>query len=717
AMAKLEQERLELANDQIRLVFDGGTAGLLAVDATELGFACRGEAAPKPLFGLETVRFADHARFFQPEDMVSVAADASALQGVRVSRGAGGQRLVAEYSFDPGIRATLTVTLPDGSPVATMRLRVENPKPLHPSEAARVPRVTFPMVTGLRIGDDAESNWLATGRIQGEELSNPAESLPRERALQYPGLCCVPWQDLYAPQGGLFFGPMSDGTTQMEPVCGAEDGLVTLASRWWTVLEPGDVWESPPVELGVHEGAWHWGADRFREWSIAHAPPREQPDWLAECDGWFGLGGATYTFDELPEMLDNAEYLGLNYLQLWAQMILGNAYYCWFYPNPELGTEDDLKQALAEIHSRGGHVGFYSNAICFDAAIEGNEGLRELIDRYDLKDLPPLPNFYGEAERHVFVGPDGVFGRGGAAGHSRSGYPDGYWAMDPNSTWWQDYLTGWISKWHDEYGADVWYLDSFPVHGYGLGPASYSLHLDRPRSLGEGQIALLKRIREDFSGPLLYEGVACAAFMPWANWCLGTELSFGAGAWARPEICAYTFGDMCPIFSGSANTWTGIGTIWPDLEEPRREDAMNFVFLNGERFDVLGLHPLDVDDPFAQHLKALIALRAKVRDIVYTGRMLDSLGLSGMPAQVDARVFISSEAPGVVVATVDRRAERTGWELQINTAALPWPEGLRSCRALALDGADREVTLAATDGVLTVPMQPGEIVALRCDPA
>jgi len=288
--------------------------------------------------------------------------------------------------------------------------------------------------------------------------------------------------------------------------------------------------------------------------------------------------------------------------------------------------------------------------------------------------------------------------------------------MDPCSPWWQSYLAEWIARWHDEYGADVWYLDSFPVHGYGLGPASYSLHLDHPQSLGAGQIGLLKRIRERFGGPMLYEGVACAAFLPWTNWCLGTELSFGSGTWSRPEVFVYSFGDVYPVFSGTCNTWAGIGAIWPDLKQPRHEDAMNLVFLLGERFDAIGLHPLKPDDPYGQHLRALVALRAKVREVTYGGRMLDELGLSGMPAGVEARVFVREQPAGAVVTVVDRREERAAWELRVDTSALPWPPGLKRCQALPLDGAEQEVTAEARGPTLAVTVPGAEVVALRWSP-
>jgi len=705
---KLERERVVLANTHIRIVFDAGTGALTGVEAPRLGFVARGDTAPPPPFALDTVSFADHARFYQPGDVRAVAADDRGLKSIGVERVARGQRLTAKYEFAPEVRATLTADLTDGESVVRLKLRIENGRPVKPSEAIRIPRVAFPSIGGLTIGASAEDDTLATGYIHGETLAAPAAKLPLERTVQYPGTACVPWQDLYDPAGGLYLGPQTDGTCQLEIVAGARDGAVDLGNRWWALLEPGESWESPVVELGVHPGAWHWAADRFRQWSLAATPPRQQPDWLDECDGWLGMGGPAYTFRDLPKMLEAARYYGFSYLQLWSEMILGEQYYCYFYPNPDLGTEADLRRGIEQLHRQGGHIGFYSNVICFDGAIDQNPQLEQKIAERGLKDPPMRPSFYDEAARSVFVGPAGAHGR------SAMGYLDGYWAMDPNSAWWRDYLAGWIKRWHHDYGADVWYLDSFPVHGYGLGPASYALHLQHPQSLGAGQIGLLQRIREDFDGPMLYEGVACAAFMPYTNWCLGTQLSFGSGAWSRPEIFDYSFGDVYPVFAGSCNVWTGIGQIWPDLQPPRHEDAMNFVFLNGERFDTLGLYPVNPQSVIGEHVKKLVALRRKVRDIVYQGRFRDVLGLSGMPEKVEARLFVR-EGAGAAVTVVDRRAERKPWELRIDPSVLGEPPAT-TARLLLLDGSEKPLEARRDAGALSLTIDPAtEVCAVRVE--
>lgn len=140
---------------------------------------------------------------------------------------------------------------------------------------------------------------------------------------------------------------------------------------------------------------------------------------------------------------------------------------------------------------------------------------------------------------------------------------------------------------------------------------------------------------------------------------------------------------------------------------------MNMVFLLGERFDALNLWQVPQDTPYGAHMKQLIALRAKLREVVYAGRMMDERGLSGTPEGVEARVFVRQDPPGAVVTVWDRRPERDAWELRVETSALPWPEGLTSARLLALDGSERSAALAQDGGLITVPVAAAEVCAIK----
>jgi hypothetical protein len=144
---------------------------------------------------------------------------------------------------------------------------------------------------------------------------------------------------------------------------------------------------------------------------------------------------------------------------------------------------------------------------------------------------------------------------------------------------------------------------------------------------------------------------------------------------------------------------------------------MDYVFLNGERFDTLGLHPLNVKDAYGQHMKKLIALRKKVHNVVYQGRMMDVRGLSGMPELVEARVFVGQDkAPAVVVSTWDRRAEKAPWQLTLDTSQLPSAPGVAKAKAFLLDGTEQTLQVKQDGGKLVVTVPASEVTAVRFAP-
>ena len=150
---------------------------------------------------------------------------------------------------------------------------------------------------------------------------------------------------------------------------------MTLDMRTLAFLEPGQSWTSHTFEVGVHEGDWHWAADRYRQWATAHHRPYDGPEWVRkECDGWLGTGGPTQSYGDYVRMLDDARWLGLNYLQIWSEMIENvgpnkarKSYYCFLWPDPDRGGEAELTRAVRAVRAAGGHIGFYHNIWTWDS--------------------------------------------------------------------------------------------------------------------------------------------------------------------------------------------------------------------------------------------------------------------------------------------------------------------------------------------------------------
>ena len=69
-MRRLAQDTFTLANDRVRVIFDGGTGAVLSIEDLQAGRPCRVAEPGTPIFSLDTLDF-KHAWFHQPSDTVT----------------------------------------------------------------------------------------------------------------------------------------------------------------------------------------------------------------------------------------------------------------------------------------------------------------------------------------------------------------------------------------------------------------------------------------------------------------------------------------------------------------------------------------------------------------------------------------------------------------------------------------------------------------------
>jgi hypothetical protein len=482
------------------------------------------------------------------------------------------------------------------------------------------------------------------------------------------------WLDIYAqapgaPARGLYLGS-HDATlpqTVLEFTGDREGGHAELAIRRWTFLWPDEVWKAGPCVALLHKGDWHRGADRYRAYFRAAHGTARIPRWVQEADGWFGCGGPGYTFPDLPKMLDQAEELGLNYLQLWSEMTGGDeGYQTYLFPNPAMGTPKELKAALSAIHHRGGHVGFYLNYSVYDSTLE-HYLAREKF-RSTIAGQPQTFGWKDGWQNQAILDPEGHYRHVGNPG--KDAYADGYWVACPSAKTWQDYAVYWIvQRWAREYGADAWYLDSvppgYPYYGRTVVCFNTGHGHARPLGMNPGVLEVMRRLRTGGEKVrpfgLLNEGV-CDFFMKHTTHVLGVDVA-GWYPYGRPEVFTYTFPDF-PIFSGTANTWTGVQQFYPG-EKVTHEDAFDRVHLMGFRYDVL-LYPAGSEGtPLRDYLKRLIALRKRIKRDLYASDFRDTEGLGSLPERVDGKSFRRRDGRGAVVTLLDRRRDKEPFVLEV----------------------------------------------------
>ena len=655
-----------------------------------------------------------------------------------------GDRIEFAYELPSGISLTYTVTLPADSEVSQWQVHVANGLPELPKDQLRVYRVAFPVLGNLCIAGQPANNFLARPYAQGELAPNPSQQ-SLTMVLTYPGWASMPWMDLYGHAddrpnaiSGLYLASYDPTFQQIDleavpnntrvavttglakeailgeqpevaiaPAGGEEVeevGTMTLDVRTYAYTEPEQQWQSQKFIVGVHTGDWHWAGDRYRADSKAWLKERDVPEWVGQCDGWFGSGGRNYKYRDLPKMYEQAQWLGLDYLQVWSEMIeplkpdgKRKFYYCFFLPDPDRGGEEGMTEGVRKVRQMGGHIGFYTNLWTFDASLP-----RDLLPWKDrIPADTPIPDWNKEFRRYASVFPDGHIEPGAYP-------PHGYAGMCPGARGWRDYMKFWIvDKYVKQYGVDTWYIDSCPVTMFGAARVCFSLeHGDEhPHGVGRSIIELVRTLRQtakETTDLAVTMETVSDVLMQYGSHALGIELVRGVTDFPKPEVYTFTFPHH-PIFSGTCNSWKGVTKYYTDMPKPTHEDALNRVFLIGYRFDVIG-YPLKKDSVYWQYVRDLIGLRQRIKGDLYASSFRDDLGIGPLPDKVEAKVFRHDEGRSLTVTIVDRREHKAEMALTLDAATLD-VDGMQRATLYTFDGQELEAKVVQEGEALrlTVP--------------
>ena len=139
-------------------------------------------------------------------------------------------------------------------------------------------------------------------------------------------------------------------------------------------IRPNTTWKGPRHVLLIHAGDWHVAADRYREWARQWLGAPDVPRWIQDADGWVLMGVQNgVPFWRIPDIYRSAEWMGVDYLHVQGQAV-DNMWFdaegkrhghaiTFLYPSPRFGTPEQLRQAVRDIHSRGGHVMSFLRAL------------------------------------------------------------------------------------------------------------------------------------------------------------------------------------------------------------------------------------------------------------------------------------------------------------------------------------------------------------------
>jgi len=721
--ARVDGDVLFLGNGLLEIRLSAITGGIMGIENKKTSIQYVNQEESSPVFYLWTLlsdKLHPHGPYFgnDSEPVKIRSPNRKTFQSFKLDNTAQSESIVIEHRLLGSIDVAYTLTVSKDSDLTYWRIKVKNQE--KDVRWGQVVGIGFPQLGGLRLGQRSENDVLVRPNRFGEKIPDPvgkAGSYPVN--LCYEGFASMMWMDLYNTESssGLYLASYDKTLlmTELESEADVETRTMRLGLRKYAYIPPGGSWVSEPYVIGVHSGDWHWGADAYRYWAKSWMQKPDVPDWVREVDGWYGVGlgprqyhdsDSVYRFGHIPSLYREAEYVGLNWIEVWGQMVM-NGCYRFYYPDPYLGTVSELKDAIRKVRKRGGHIGFYVNVQAFDPR------LPQLPVRYHGRIPPdvPIPSWWDEFRNYAAVHFDGS--------HTRQyirhdEWSDGHRIMCTACEGWRRYLMYWaIDKYVKDYGADVMYIDQVSSP-----PVEYCFDFTHGHShhgaCVQGRTETLKRMVEegrkaeqDFA--LVFEGNGDAVGQ-YGHVHLLTSVA-GQTQYPYPEVFSYTFPDAI-IIDGFANGWSQetMSCYYPKMKNRtwRNEDVVNRVFLFGYRFDLC--LPLKSGDPFTEYVRKVINLRKRIKTWLYSSRFMDEIGLQGLPENVVAKIFSHDEC--LIVTILDNRALRAPFELRIELEQYESPRIEGVTMHTLEDTGELEYVVDQNAVLVKISVLPEEIAAL-----
>jgi Domain of unknown function (DUF6259) len=500
-------------------------------------------------------------------------------------------------------------------------------------------------------------------------------------AYTYPGSMSMGWIDVYNPKAGVGYYYADQDPDSRLSVLEVElrpfTKSASLEDSWPSQAEAqgepvgitigwvdfpyasNGTFKAGPVALEGHTGDWHTASKIYRAWFDQYFHIARPKDWLRKENAWQSIilsnseDVVVHRFDELPRLAADAKKYGITTFEILGWDMGGiDRGYPQYRPNPRLGTAEEFKKALTNMHAMGVHPLIFANIQVADTA---TAIYRSTLHQYDVEGLwaPDL---------HLFGWGEGTIGA--RVGFTRSNMT----YVSPAHPEFRKFLI-------DQYlqlvrdGAEGFQLDK--AIGMNTLDFNKTLPVSPDKSLVEGEmktyqelIPAARAIDPDFSltsenwydRDLPYIDVS---YMRMG----GVDMGSPVLRYTFPEWTATIFGESPGDF-GPMNNGMRYGLVW-DLAPRHYNDS--------------------VDEPLTRRLagyvEELIRIRKEFESLLFFGRFNDTMG---------AKVQGGADIRYSVFEPLD--SARTGRAAVIvNFGDAP------EDAAVQLDGMSGEVTIAAPD--------------------
>lgn len=302
-----------------------------------------------------------------------------------------GDRTVIVYDelvTDAGrkIDARLTLTVTETDEGYTFDAEIEN------HDDARLNELEYPYIDLNRLVGEREGDVLYRPQGLGERIKNPWRALASahteymssdyneiKSTLVYPRPATMSWLGIQSDKYFLYVGRHDVRTraccllSAIQPRESSTPRLVTSICHY-PFAKKGERVSTPPVAVTMAEGDWRIGSDIYG--AFAHSTyfkPVEPREWVKGMHGWQRIilrhqfGEIFWKYRDLPRLYLEGKQYGLDTLLVfgWWRGRFDNGYPHYEY-DPELGGEEELRAAIAEVRRLGGNVILYNNGILID---------------------------------------------------------------------------------------------------------------------------------------------------------------------------------------------------------------------------------------------------------------------------------------------------------------------------------------------------------------
>ena len=350
-------------------------------------------------------------------------------------------------------------------------------------------KVIYPVLSGVKAGDNHTDDKLL---LRGSYVvSNP--SMWGHFLYWWPGVC-YPMLDISCRTNGISL-IARDKTLRTTGVSakGQKRNGAMLRMHKILDLKPAEACQGAPNLVRVHDGDWQTACLLEKEWANQAFPAAKSPLWAEELDVFASIGWPVPVWSEWEKMA--ADIRGATHaplLGMWNFQIPGT-HWAMPHPNPIMGDEEDLRQAVRDVHKSGMRFIMYIQSLLTDKFSEGSDPEDRIgyLSRQNLWpgwELPPA----GFADRNR------VYNRAGAKVPYNARSTDQETMMNQAASGTRAYKIRWAVEQHGrKLGLDGIYWDSDSRGGPSWGNSD--LYGDDPGMNGVGVWKTQEIIRQAFT--------------------------------------------------------------------------------------------------------------------------------------------------------------------------------------------------------------------------